>query len=300
VTADGSSYLARNESVRSDPQLTGADWLLFVARGDMGPSGVKGEMGPPGVKGETGPPGLRGETGPAGVTGETGPPGVKGNDGFNAIVSDVPSSQPGPCASRGGAQLSDHDGAMAFACNGQSGTTGQGAGMAMSGNSLSLVSTFPANPTQTANPNPILSVPDLSLGVIVSDSTAGVAVSSDGGVQVNSSFVGQYAIVDIFLFVETPTTPATTKLVLQRRVYAANAVDRQQSVANWSFSVTLDRQPPGSYTYRVAAQLVATNASLTSTAALVSGGAPLEPPPALNVTTRPWLRGTLTAVIVNK
>jgi len=122
----------------------------------------------------------------------------------------------------------------------------------------------------------------------VADSTAAIVVASDGGVQLNSAVVGQFAIVDIFLFVDTPgtpTAPGITRQIGRRRVFAANAV-AQQTVANWSFSV-VDVEPPGQpYTYRVAAQLVTGNGA----PALVSGSA----------TTLPWLRGTLTAVVINK
>ena len=138
-----------------------------------------------------------------------------------------------------------------------------------------------ASPTLT-------SVPDLSLGVTVSPSTAKIVVSTDGGVQVNSALVSAFVIVDIFLSVDTPATatgPATTKIIGRRRVFAANAV-AQQSVANWSFAV-VDDEPPGSpYTYRVAAQLVTSS----GVPAIVSGSS----------TTLPWLRGTLTAVVINK
>jgi hypothetical protein len=105
---------------------------------------------------------------------------------------------------------------------------------------------------------------------------------------VNSAFAGQYVIVDIFLFCDIPATstaPATTRLVMRRRVFAANAV-AQQTVTNWSISAVDVLPPGGPYTYRVAAQLVANNGS----AAVVSGSS----------TTVPWLRGTLTAAVINK
>jgi hypothetical protein len=68
-------------------------------------------------------------------------------------------------------------------------------------------------------------------------------------------------------------------------LFAANLLG-QQGFANWGFSV-VDVEPPGvTYTYRVAAQLVGNN----GLAAIVSGSA----------TSAPWLRGTLTAVLLNK
>ncbi len=56
-------------------------------------------------------------------------------------------------------------------------------------------------------------------------------------------------------------------------------------MTNWSLSV-VDSEKPGSYVYRVAAQLVGNNGSN----AIVSGSPTLVP----------WLRGTLTAVVINK
>ena len=160
-------------------------------------------------------------------------------------------------------------------CNGQSGTTGQGAGMAKSGSSV-------------LNTGSLANVPDLTLGVAVSSSNAAIIVSTDGGIAVNSAVANQYVFVDIFLLVDipaTPTSPATSTQIGRRRLFAGNLLG-QQGFANWAFSV-IDVQPSGvSYTYRVAAQLVGNNGS----AAIVSGSA-------MNA---PWLRGTLTAVLINK
>jgi hypothetical protein len=131
-------------------------------------------------------------------------------------------------------------------------------------------------------------VPDLSLNVMVKNSTAGIAVSTDGGVQVNSTVIGQYVIVDIFLFIDCPANPTAcdpTRPIARRRVVAANAV-AQQAVTNWSFSVVDNRPAGGPYIYKVAAQLVANNGAN----AIVSG----------TPTTVPWLRGTLTAIVINK
>ena len=96
--------------------------------------------------------------------------------------------------------------------------------------------------------------------------------------------------VDVFLFVDTPATPttaATSRQIGRRRIFAANTV-AQQAVTNWAFSV-LEFDPvlpvPLAYTYRVAAQLVTYN----STAGAVVSGNPTSP-----------LRGTLTAVVINK
>jgi hypothetical protein len=241
VTEGGSAYIALGKSLGIDPQLPGTVWQLFVARGEMGP------------------------------------PGAPGTDGYSPVVTDVPPSLDGPCAPNGGTQVTAGDGSVTYVCNGHSGTTGQGAGMSISGNFLFATTT-------------LTNVPDLSLGVAVADSTAAIVVSSDGGVQLNSAVERQFAIVDIFLFVDTPataTTPSITKQIGRRRVFVANAV-AQQAVVNWAFSV-IDVEPPGQpYTYRVAAQLVTSNGGPTPL--VVSGSS----------TTTPWLRGTLTAVVINK
>jgi hypothetical protein len=223
--------------------------------GPTGPQGPPGVSGPIGPQGPPGVPGAIGPQGPPGVAGPTGPTGETG-----------PAGPAGP-----------------------SGTTGQGAGKALSGNFLIL-------PIPKVLEQPILDVPDLSLDVMIADSTAGVIVSTDGGVQVNSGVPGQFVVVDIFLFVDIPataTTPATTKLVARRRVLAANAVDRVQSVANWSFSIVCVEPPGGPYTYRVMAQLfqnVAPNLPGPGPSVVVSGTS----------TFLPYLRGTLTAVVINK
>jgi len=238
VTQGGSAYVALGDSVGVDPTLPSKVWALMVARGEVGPAGVDGR------------------------------------NGVGATVAQLPPG-PGPCGVVGGAVVTAGDGLPAYVCNGQNGTTGQGAGMATSGNFLFATAT-------TAD------VPDLSLSVMVTDSTAAVVVSTDGGVQVNSAVAGQYVIVDVFLFIDCPSTPGScdpTKPIGRRRVYAANAV-AQQAVTNWSFSVVDVRTAGGPYVYKVAAQLVANNGSN----AIVSG----------TPTTVPWLRGTLTAVVLNK
>ena len=70
----------------------------------------------------------------------------------------------------------------------------------------------------------------------------------------------------------------------RRRVFVANPVT-QQAVTNWSISTVCVEPAGGPYTYHVAAQLIANNAP-----AIVSGSS----------TVLPWLRGTLTATVVNK
>ena len=68
-------------------------------------------------------------------------------------------------------------------------------------------------------------------------------------------------------------------------MFAANPV-QQQAVTNWSISVIDVEGAGGPYVYNVAAQLVGNNGSN----AIVSGSPTLVP----------WLRGTLTAVVINK
>jgi hypothetical protein len=252
VTTHGSAFVAGRESVGADPTTSDA-WTLFVARGEIGPQG------------------------------EVGPRGTDGRNGIGASVTPlapVPAGT-GPCGPEGGTLVTAGDGTVAFVCNGKSGATGQGAGKTSSENSLFL-------PVPALALNAVVAVPDLSLNVMVADSTAGVVVSTDGGVQVLSSFTGQYVIVDIILMVDVPataTTAAVSKEVSRRRVFAANAVG-QSTMTNWSFSTVCVEPPGGPYKYRVMAQLVGNNGSF----AVVSG----------STTTNPWLRGTLTAVVVNK
>ena len=247
VTNLGSAYIGRGDSLGVDPSAPSESWSLFVARGEQG------------------------------LRGEQGAPGLNGSNGIGATVAQIPPVPPGsgPCGLEGGALVTDGNGNVVAVCSGKSGTTGQGAGMAVSGNFLFATATTTL-------------VPDLSLTVIAADSTAGVVVSTDGGVQVNSAVVGQYVIVDIFLFVDSLANPAPPgefgKLIGRRRVFASNAV-AQQAVSNWSLSV-VDVEKPGSYVYRVAAQLVGNNGSN----AVVSGSPLLVP----------WLRGTLTAVVINR
>ena len=249
VTSRGSAYIALGNSLGLDPAPPSDSWSLFVARGEPG---------------------------------EQGAPGLNGSNGIGATVAEIPPGT-GPCGLEGGALVTDGNGNVVPVCNGKSGTAGQSAGMALSGNFV-----FPPVPAVPNTPAPIVNVPDLSLGVSVTESAAGAVVSTDGGIQVNSLFAGQYVIVDIFLFVDSLANPAPPgefgKLIGRRRIFAFNSI-AQQAVTNWSLSV-VDSQKPGSYVYRVAAQLVGNNGSN----AIVSGSSTLVP----------WLRGTLTAVVINK
>jgi hypothetical protein len=94
VTENGSAYIALRESTAVDPATPGDSWAIFVERG------------------------------------EPGPPGADGLNGTGAIVTQIPPTGTGPCGLEGGALVIDGNGNVAAICNGKSGTTGQGAGMA--------------------------------------------------------------------------------------------------------------------------------------------------------------------------
>jgi len=162
------------------------------------------------------------------------------------------------------------------------GTTGQGLGIAASSNFIQGSGT-------------LTDVPDLSLSVMVSDSTAGVVISTDGGIQLNSILVGGFAFVDVFVLVDIPATatkPAViNKPVARRRIFAANAT-QQQAIANWAISTVCVEPPGGPYTYHVAAQLVS-----NSVPVFVSGPPLLSSTPPTPLS---WNRGTLSAVLINK
>ena len=199
------------------------------------------------AKGDVGPTGPQGEQGPQGLVGPAGPQGATGAQGPQG-----PAGAPG-----------------ATGPTGPSGTTGQGAGSVVSTGQLTLTTTA------------LTDIPGLSLGANVATATSALVVSSDGGIQVNSTTGGQAVVVDIFLFVDGDTTP---KQIVQKRIYAVNSAI-VPNVANWSFTVAVSGLAPGAaHTFRVGAQLAGT----TGVAALVAGGASSV------------LRGTLTVVAVNK
>ena len=151
---------------------------------------------------------------------------------------------------------------------GASGTTGQGALSVVSTGSLSLA----------ANGLP-QDIPGLSIGANATTATSAIVISSDGGIQINSQGGGQAVVVDIFLFVDGAATAT-----VRRRHYAVNSMIVPNNV-NWSFSIALSGLSPGmTHTFKVSAALIANNGA----GVIVSGGA-LDP-----------LRGTLTAVVVNK
>jgi hypothetical protein len=207
------------------------------------------------------------------------------------MVAAIAPQLDGPCAPDGGAQVTGGDGAVAYVCNGKAGTAGQAARTLASTSNLFLSWNPPA-------PAIVTNVPDLAVQVTVSSSTTAAIVTTDGGVQVNSQVPGAYVIVDIFLIVDmpaTPTGPASSKQIGRQRVTAANPMvtdkrgDMQPGASSWSFSAVDNILAPGTCTYRVAAQIVASSGPF----AIVSGG--LAP-----ASTVPHLRGTLTTVFINR
>jgi len=278
---------------RSDEYYTELDTHVVGPQGPPGPTGPTGPMGPMGPigpQGPAGPAGATGATGPAGPTGDQGPIGPAGaqGDGFtfrgawdaNAIyhVRDV-------VTERGSSYVAQVDSigidptlpGDTWALMAARGTTGQGAGVAASSNFLRATGT-------------LTEVPDLSLNVMVSEATAGVVVSTDGGIQLDSLLAGGFGIVDIVLLVDSPATatkPAATKQVARRRVFAGNAATPilAQAIANWSISTVCVEPPGGPYTYHVAAQLIS-----NSVPVLISGSSSVLS----------HLRGTLSAILINK
>jgi hypothetical protein len=271
ATQDGSAYVARNDSVGLDPQLPGTAWALLAARGAIGAPGANG------TNGTNGAPGTNGTNGTNGANGLNG---LNGANGLGAVVVNIAPGTLGPCVTTGGAQVIGGDGVSASICNGSSGTTGQGIMLAASRSSIALTSAVTSLP-----------VPDLTLLVPVSSTTAGTIISTEGGIQISSVTPNQYAFVDIFLFVDIPATPTSPAIVGtqigNRRVFVANVLG-QSGIANWGFSV-VDVQPPGGpYTYRVVAKLPAS--ALSGGGVIVSGSS----------TSTPHLRATLTAVGINR
>jgi hypothetical protein len=243
VTENGSSFIARAESTGVDPQFENTAWALFVARG------------------------------------ETGAPGADGRNGVGAMVTNAPAGGTNPCTATGGVQITAGDGSISFVCNGAagaSGTTGQGATMALSSTALQ------ASATATT-------IPGMTIRVPVTGATSAVILSSDGGLSSLSAIVGQFGIVDIFLVVDCPgtaTNPPTTRTLSRRRIYAANVVDKQFAIGNWALSVIDVPPQPGEYVYRVMAALAGPGASTAPV--VVAGNADSV------------LRGTLMAFAINK
>jgi hypothetical protein len=242
-------------------------------------------VGPPGPQGPIGP---IGPAGPAGPQGEQGPQGVNGTNGIGASVEQLP---PGDdrCGTDGGVVVASGNGSSAVICNGRR-STGQSTQM-----KRTAAESWLQLRTPDGRPGEETAVPDLFLDVTVDNSTEGVVVSTDGGLQVGSSLLGVYAVVDIILCQDIPAgiPPNDCKELSRRRVFAVNTLSGLPNVANWSFSVVDHHDVPGLYKYKVKAQLQQSN---TANGAFVSG-APSSPPP-LNFPAA--LRGTLTTVVINK
>lgn len=96
-----------------------------------GKNGEVGPAGPAGMPGAKGDAGAAGAIGPVGQTGPIGPVGPKGDRGPAGIAGESPIVVPlGPqvanCENVGGVKVIDVEGGAAFACNGTSGTGGEG------------------------------------------------------------------------------------------------------------------------------------------------------------------------------
>jgi hypothetical protein len=243
-------------------------------------------VGPPGPQGPIGP---IGPAGPAGPQGEQGPQGLNGTNGIGASVEQLP---PGDdrCGTDGGVVVVSGNGSSAVICNGRR-STGQSTQM-----KRTAAESWLQLRTPDGRPGEETAVPDLFLDVTVDNSTEGVVVSTDGGLQVAANVTGLYAVVDIILCLDIPNAipPNDCKELARRRVFAVNtATGGLTNAANWSFSVVDHQDVPGLYKYKVKAQLQQSN---TANGVFVSG-APSSPPP-LNFP--PALRGTLTTVVINK
>jgi collagen triple helix repeat protein len=271
--------------------------------GPRGPQGAVGPMGPQGPQGAVGP---AGETGAAGATGSVGPQGdgftFRGEWDVNStyFARDVVTIGGSAYVARGGSTGVDPTlPGEVWALLAARGTTGQHAKMKTASAALFL----------RLLDQPPVPIPNLSLKVLADGSTDGVVVSTDGGIQVASTVLNNFAVVDIILSVDLPpvagTTTPVTKELLRRRVVAANAaatlgVGALQTIANWSFSVVDNQTVPGVYTYKVSAQLTDQSGNH---GAFVSG-IPLPPgaPPPIEGFDNPpsGLRGTLSTVVINK
>jgi hypothetical protein len=244
-----------------------------------------------------------------GPAGPTGPAGAQG-DGFTFrgewnvdatyFARDVVTNGGSAYVARGGSTGVDPTlPGEVWALLAARGTTGQRAKMKVASSALLL-----RNPDELPAP-----IPGLSLKVSVDQSTDGVVVTTDGGVQVASTVLNNFAVVDIILSVdvtdvsETGAVTLVTKELSRRRIVAANAsvvlgLGALQTVANWSFSVVDNQTVPGVYTYKVTAHLVQSSGAH---GVYVSGIPPINgaPPQPFDVPPS-GLRGTLSAVAINK
>jgi collagen triple helix repeat protein len=303
-TAGGSFDCDRDESYT---QIN-----MVGPQGPQGPQGLQGPHGPQGAIGPIGPQGIQGPTGQTGEMGPAGPTGPAGaqGDGFTFrgewnldatyFARDVVTNGGSAYVARWGSTGVDPTlPGEVWALLAARGTTGQRARMKVASSALLL-----RNPDELPAP-----IPGLSLKVSVDQSTDGVVVTTDGGVQVASTVLNNFAVVDIILSVdvtdvsETGAVTLVTKELSRRRIVAANAsvvlgLGALQTVANWSFSVVDNQTVPGVYTYKVTAQLVQSSGAH---GAYVSGIPPINgaPPQPFDVPPS-GLRGTLSAVAINK
>jgi hypothetical protein len=103
---------------------------------------------------------------------------------------------------------------------------------------------------------------------VIGEQVKNIVLNIDGGIQLNSSVVGNFAIVD-FSLQRVNSAGTATSLGTTRRVMVQNAV-AQQSLANFTLNY-IDRPPLGDvYTYRLASVLVANNAPVLTGDGLAS------------------------------
>jgi len=151
-------------------------------------------------------------------------------------------------------------------------TSGYGVGFAQSSAVLVL-----NNTTLTNVPGLLLNA--FAVDPLSSTARTPITITVDGGIQVNSSVNGQYGIVDIFLYRDSPGVGSVQ--LAQRRAFAVDTAVVQQGVSQFSFTVVDRPAAGGPYSYRVAAQWLAGTASGT----VVGGSASVTP----------HLRATMTA-----
>lgn len=89
VTRNGSSYIAKRETVADTPESSPNDWQLIASIGNTGATGATGPTGPQGSTGATGaqgPQGVQGDIGPTGPSGAVGPAIVYRGDFANGMT----------------------------------------------------------------------------------------------------------------------------------------------------------------------------------------------------------------------
>ena len=106
--------------------VNGSHVIVLQNQGTTCPKGTTpiswNESGPQGPTGPAGPSGPSGPAGPSGPSGPAGSPGASGSPGTRAAVAALPTGNAN--CPNGGAQISDGNGHVAYACNGTNGPAG--------------------------------------------------------------------------------------------------------------------------------------------------------------------------------